>query len=291
MMPSLFDVILPVFASIALGFIWVKARQPFDTATLSALVANLGAPALLLSSLSRADIAPAALGQTLAAGALALAALAALGALALKLLRWPVRPFLPALMMPNTGNMGLPIVAVAFGPEGAVYGIAISTLVQIGHFTVGMWLASGQRSLRPLFATPALYAMLLALALVGTGTRLPPWLADLLRLIAGIAVPLMLLLMGASLTRFRVQALARSLVLAVLRLGLGVTVGLAVAWALRLDPVAGGTLVIQCAMPVAVFSYLFALKYAGPAEEVAAAIALSTALSLATLPLLLAVAR
>jgi predicted permease len=68
-------------------------------------------------------------------------------------------------------------------------------------------------------------------------------------------------------------------------LGFGVAVG--VAWALDLDRLTAGVLVLQSAMPVAVFNYLFAQIYKRAPEEVAGAVVLSTILSFASLPLLL----
>ena len=48
-----------------------------------------------------------------------------------------------------------------------------------------------------------------------------------------------------------------------------------------------GALIIQCAMPVAVFSYLFAVRYGGPSDVVAGGILISTLLALAALPVIL----
>ncbi len=43
------------------------------------------------------------------ATALAVLAFALLGLVALRLLRMPVRRYLPSIMLPNSGNMGIPI--------------------------------------------------------------------------------------------------------------------------------------------------------------------------------------
>ena len=48
-----------------------------------------------------------------------------------------------------------------------------------------------------------------------------------------------------------------------------------------------GVLIIQSAMPVAVFNYLFAQRYKRAPEEVAGMVAISTAISFITLPALL----
>ena len=72
-----------------------------------------------------------------------------------------------------------------------------------------------------------------------------------------------------------------------LRLGLGFAVGLGVASTFRLDGTARGVLILQSAMPTAVFNYLFAQRYATRPEEVAGAVTVSTLLTLAVMPLVL----
>lgn len=70
------------------------------------------------------------------------------------------------------------------------------------------------------------------------------------------------------------------------RLAMGALGGWLVALLFGLDGAALGVLVIQSAMPVAVFNYLFARLYGEQPEEVAGLVLVSTALSYLTLPLL-----
>ena len=44
--------------------------------------------------------------------------------------------FLPALMFPNVGNMGLPLCLFAFGERGLALGIAFFTVAAAVQFTV-----------------------------------------------------------------------------------------------------------------------------------------------------------
>jgi len=85
-----------------------------------------------------------------------------------------------------------------------------------------------------------------------------------------------------------VASLGRSTALAALRLVAGALVGWAVAEAFALGPVASAVVILQSAMPVAVSSYLFARMYDREPEEVAGMVLVSTLLSFAMLPLLLA---
>ena len=71
------------------------------------------------------------------------------------------------------------------------------------------------------------------------------------------------------------------------RLAMGVAVGFAIADLFDLGGAARAIVIIQSAMPVAVSSYLFAVKFDRKSEEVAGMVVVSTALSFVTLPFLL----
>ena len=46
---------------------------------------------------------------------------------------------LPPLILPNTGNMGLPICLFAYGSQGLGVSAAISSLIILFHFTLGIF--------------------------------------------------------------------------------------------------------------------------------------------------------
>jgi hypothetical protein len=97
----------------------------------------------------------------------------------------------------------------------------------------------------------------------------------------------MLITLGVSLAQLELTGLPRSFALSVLRLGMGFAVGVTLASLLGLEGTARGVLIIECAMPVAVFNFLYASIYNNRPAEVAGVIVVSTALSFLTLPALL----
>jgi len=97
----------------------------------------------------------------------------------------------------------------------------------------------------------------------------------------------MLLSLGVTLATLKVISLKRSLLLALLRVGMGFGVSLALAYAFRMSPEARGVFVLQCSMPVAVFNYMLAERYNTSPQENAELLMTSTLLSLVTLPLIL----
>lgn len=247
----------------------------------------MGTPCLVFSALTSLQMDLGALGEMVAAAGLCFAGFAAVGMIALKLMGLPFHSYLPTVMFPNTGNMGLPLALFAFGQEGLALAVVVFAVSASLQFTVGVGIAAGHANWQRLLRMPLLYAVALAIAAIYSGFAVPGWIANTTELLGGLVIPLMLLTLGVSLSKLRVTSLGRSAILSLLRLVPGGLIGLGVGAALGLPPMAQGVLAIQCAMPVAVFSYLFAQLYRREPEEVAGAVVLSTLISFLTLPLLL----
>lgn len=290
MLSQLFAIIAPVFVCAVIGYVWARRKLPFDTAFTTILVSNVAFPCLIVSTLAKLDISPTAFSQMALAGAVTLVATGAVASATLWLARQPQSVYLPSLVFGNTGNVGLPLCLFAFGEEGLALGIIFFTVFLLFQFTAGIWVASGQASARVLLRTPLVWACLLGIALQLAGVKLPQWVDNTIGLIGNLAIPLMLLTLGISLGQFRVAAIGRGLAMSVGRLAIGLAVGLGVVWGLGLDGPARGVLILESTMPVAVLNYLFAARYDTRPEEVAGLVLVSTAISFATLPLLLQLA-
>ena len=287
MIYELIAIIAPVFVCAAIGFGWSRLGRPYDAEFVTALVTNIGAPCLVFSTLSSVEIDVEAFGAMAGVAALTLAATAAAGIVVLRVAGLSMRTFLPSLMFPNVGNMGLPLCLLAFGETGLVLAIAYFTVCSVGQMTLGAGMAAGATSVREVMRVPVIYAVLLALPFMIWNADPPDWLANTTRLLGGILIPLMLISLGISLAKLRVRSLKRSLALSLARLVFGFAVGVGVAEAFGLEGIARGVVILQSTMPTAVFNYLFSLRYGREHEEVAGIVMISTTLSFATLPLLL----
>jgi predicted permease len=198
-----------------------------------------------------------------------------------------VSTYLPSLVFANNGNMGLPLCLFAFGEQGLALAIAFFVVGAVLMFTVGVGLAAGEVSPRMLLRTPLLWAVGIALALLAFSVELPRWISNTVHLAGAFTIPLMLITLGVSLAHLKVSSLKTSLIFSVLRLGMGFSVGWSVALALGLEGVALGVVVIESALPVAVFNYLWAVRYNNHPEEVAGMVLLSTTLAFFALPFML----
>jgi malate permease and related proteins len=284
---QLSGIVVPVFVCVAFGVLWAKVGTPFDTGLITSLVYNIGVPCLILATFQKVHLSPAAMAEVALATLACYASFTLAAFLLIRAMRLELASYLPALMFPLTGSMGLPVSYFAFGDEGLALAIVYFTFGTIGSFTIGAAIAEGKASFRGLLRIPVLYAVAIALVMQLTGVRLPEWIFNTANLLGGMVIPAQLVALGFSLLELKTGGLARSVFLGVFRLSMGVAVGFAIAGLFDLSGAARAIVVIQSAMPVAVSSYLFAVKFNRKSEEVAGMVVASTAFSFVTLPFLL----
>jgi hypothetical protein len=221
------------------------------------------------------------------ASAAAFAATGVIGAIVLRAFRLPITSFLPPVMFPNAGNMGLPVCLFAFGEEGLALGICFYAVATFIQFSVGVSIWRGRLSAVDLLQTPLTWSVVLAVIVMATGAPVPEFVLRSTDLLGGFTIPLMQLSLGVSLASLRLGALRRTTGVALLRLALGLAVGTSVAALFELEGVARGVLILDCSMPVAVLNHLLARRYQRDPDDVASIVVISTLISLATLPLIL----
>jgi predicted permease len=288
-MEAVFAAVVPVMLTILLGYGMARAGRPVQGELIRFLVVQIGSPTLIFTALLSTDLAGGMLLSLVSASVAALAIFGAVGWLLLKLLGWPARSFLPALMFSNSGNLGLPLALYAYGPAGLGYAAVINTINLVGNFTVGQSIAVGRTDLRGIARSPSVYAAAIGLLFASLHLHLPVWLKNTLQMPAQMTIPLLLLMLGTSLATIRITALGRTLTLAALRIGMGAAVGVALAAAFHLSGVPRSVLILQLAMPAAVYNYLFALAGKTDPQGVASVVVASTLMAAVAIPVLLAV--
>ena len=289
MLLKIFSVIAPVFICAGIGFAWGRMGRPFDTRMVGALALNLGMPCLAFSALTKLKVSPEAFAEMAGAYALVLACFLVVGLICITVMKLPAHTYLPVFTSSNTGNMGLPLCLFAFGPEGLALGICIFVLSSLFSFTVGWSIYAGRVAADVFYNNPLIYAVAVALVFMTTGTEPPVWLANTTRLMGGLAIPLMLISLGVAISNMRAAGAGRIIVVCVIKLCAGFSVGYGIATLLGFEGAARGVLIIEAAMPVAVHNYMFAQRFNRNTADTASVILISTVMSLATLPFLMLV--
>ena len=283
----LMPVMLPVLLCALLGWLWLRFDQPFDQEFVRRLVMWVGAPALIVATLGRIEMSPQLLGSVLLAALVLLAINAVFAALFCRLAGFALRDFLIPLVFGNFGNMGLPICLFAFGDEGLALALGIFLATTLCHFSFGVAVLNGRAAVKAVGQSPVIYAGLLAACMVFFGWELPETAANTLGLLGNLSIPLMLITLGVSLGSLRVAVAGRALLLGVVRLLLGLGAGFATVYCLELDGTLRKVVLLQSAMPAAVFNYLLAMQYRREPAIVAGLVVSSTLISFVSIPVLL----
>ena len=288
MILELLSVVAPVFVVALVGLAWARSGTRFDEESISRLVLNVGIPCLVFRTLTSLDVPPAELARMagLAAGVMSMFAIG--GFAVLKVMNLPAHTYLGPLIFANSGNIGLPICLFAFGDAGLALGMAYFAVSSTCHVVLGGPLFAGSFSLRPFFRSPLTWAVIVTVGVVASGVIVPIWIARTTTVLGDIAIPLMLLTLGVSLSKMHPESLGRSAILSLVRLGLGVSASLLLTTLLGIEGLPRKVLVLQASMPVGVLNYLFAQRYARTPEQVASLVLLSTLISIVSIPTLLA---
>jgi predicted permease len=288
--------ILPIMLISAVGYILGKKLQ-IDSRSVGRISFYFFSPVLVFSLLIHSKL-PAgeivktgtlAIGVMLASGLLTLA-----GGLMLKLQRQTLVSTLITAMFANNGNYGLPLIAFAFGQDALAHSSIYFVFSSLLTNTLGVLIASlGHLDLKQailgMFRIPTLYAVALAAVINVTGASLPLPADRTVTLVAGAAVPVMILLLGLELTQMRWTSNLSALGLSTsMRLLAGPLLGLFFTSLLGITGTGRQAGIMEASMSSAVANTNLAGEYKLDTSLVAATILVSTLLSPLTLtPLIL----
>lgn len=208
-----------------------------------------------------------------------------------------LRTFVFVTGLYNYGYMAIPMVEKLFGPKtlGVLFthNLGVEIAFWIGFSLIMSPKAHGRAEAwwRKTLNAPVL-AILLSLALnASTGdTPLPAWIGGAVRMLGAAAIPIALLLTGATLADFMAELRnahsgAAVLTLAsVLRLGVLPLGFLAMARFLPVSDELKRVLVVQAAMPCAMLPIVLAKHYGGNAGMAVQIVFVTTLLALLTIP-------
>lgn len=292
MLAALLQVILPVVVVALVGMLLAR-KFVLDADTIGKINLYGLTPPLAFDSLMKTEITISE-GLLLGGGMLLVTAIAAVVAwlATLRAARSTQRGVVGAVILGNNGNFGLPIALLALGQVGLDQAMILFLFSLVVMFTVGpVLMGSGggiMSGLKNFAKLPVTWAMLLAAILRLLDWQLPIGVARGIELLAGAAVPMVLLALGVQLTQSRRLHLTRAVLTAVaLRVVAVPLIAVGVAWLLRMDAMSTSSLVLAGAMPTAVNAFMLAREYGSDPETAASSVALSTLLSVGTLALVI----
>lgn len=287
MLMQMIDVLGPIAIITAIGYLMGRSSAGLETRSLSNLTLMVATPALIFHTLTSLHIQPETLQLMSGAAFLCIAVAGAFGFLALLAAGGPIRSFLPPLALPNSGNLGLPLVLLAFGAEGLQLGIAYFFVVALVQHSLGLSIYAGKMKLSVMLRQPLIYSVIAVLVVTWTDVQVPNIIMTTTEMLGSMMIPAMLILLGASLATLQIADLRPAVLMAFGRLTIGIVSAAIVIWLLEFDGIVAGTVFLMATMPTAIVNYIYAERYQHDARKVAGSVVASTLLTFLCLPALL----
>ena len=284
---KIFEVLFPVFFVIGIGYYLGKKNPKIDTSFITNFAANIGTPAMIIFAVTSTGITFDIFKEYFWYYLIAIISFAIVGIPTLYFLKTKdIIRELPPLILPNTGNMGVPICLFAYGTEGLGVSAAITSLIILFHFTVGVFLADRKFNLNVILKNPPFYSIIFSALILYYSISLPTVVINTTEWLMYATIFLILMSLGIALTRLKVFSFNKALISSFTRMFIGPLIGLGLIWMFNLKGFAAGVLLIQCSMPSAVLNYLVGSIYSPKkvVDSVASTIVVSTIMSFITIP-------
>ncbi len=285
--------VLPVFLVAGAGYVLARAVR-LEGRSLGRVVFYLGSPSLVFRSLYNMEISSALLQQQLM---LVVGVYLVTGVLGWIIGADQERRRRSALTISsaisNNGNMGLPITLFALGDAGLAIATVYYAISALLTNTFGVLVASSGsaplgKAIGQSLRAPVIYATIVGLLLNRFAVPLPDSLYRAVDLMAGAAIPMMLVLLGVQLSvtpfNHEQRVVWRSLIV---RLGVSPLAALALCLLLGIGGLERQVMILQAAMPTAVVATVLATEFGAAPRLVAAAVLVSTLASMVTISVVL----
>ena len=284
---KLFEVLFPVFFIVGIGYFLGKKSPNIDTNFITNYSANFGTPALIIFGVMSSGVTYSMFADYFVYWLIAMFIFGIVGVIFLILMKKDYVRELPPFILPNTGNMGIPICLFAYGVSGMGIAAAISAVIVLLHFTLNIFLASKKFDVLIIIKSPSFYAILITVAFLYFEIDAPTFVLNTVMLLGYAMIVLILMSLGMALTQLKVFSLKNSIISSIGRVIIGPIIGFILIKIFNLSGFAAGVLLIQSSMPSAILTYLIASMYSPKeiADSIASTVVVSTLMSIITVPI------
>ena len=287
MLLRIIAIIFPVFAIIAAGYFYARRKQP-DMAFANQLNMDIFVPALVFAALANKSFNPGEYWPLAVGAAVVVIGSGLMAWPVARLMKVPANTFVPPMMFSNTGNMGIPLLVLAFGEAALPAAVMIFLVENLLHYALGTWMLDHHAKWWNLWRVPVILASLGGLVVSISGVVLWPPLLMAVKMLGDVCIPLLLFSLGVRLSTSSAQDWRLGITGAVFCPLSGMLLAFAAGALLELSIEQRGMLLVMGALPPAVLNYVFAEKYGQDPAKVASIVVIGNVASLAFVPLALA---
>ncbi len=287
---------------IAVGFFCYKKELLTEAGvkSMSAILLNVVTPCMLINAYQQDFNTELAVKFLTAAGAAVLLHLIMI-ALVLLVFKRQENPMVKKVntflaIYSNCGFMGLPLLNAALGDEGVFLGSAYLAVFSLMYWTQGVYVFSGDKRdmiSKKAVLNPGVLGVLIGLVFFFGRIKLPGVIGTTVSGIAALNTPVAMFVIGSFLAKTKVKSALKNpnvWLVTVLRLLVLPLISLGVLFALTktgiADPLAAMAVLLQVSAPCATVGSLFAVKFGYDPTYASEVIAISTLLSMITIPLM-----
>lgn len=301
MISAFVNVILPVFIILVMGFTIGKLFY-IENKTLSTLSLYLLTPCLMFQALYKYEhiftITTLIIFGIITLIVVVTILLVELAGRVLKLNKSTRIVLILALILPNTGNFGLPINEFAYGEQAFLIASMVMVIYQFYTNTIGVFIAASdkeqpKKALISTLKIPLLYVMILALVINYFHVRLPKYIFKPIEMVGLSAIPINLLQVGINLAKIKLirRKIPTILAATVIKLVLLPLLAYFLLLAFGIQGLEFKTTLTQIAMPSAVYSSILSSHYDTDSDLASSIVFVTTLTSLVTLSFLVSILR
>ena len=284
---EILGIMLPIIVIVGLGTLFGNVWK-LDMETANRINLDIFVPALVFSVFSDKSFA---LSQHLSLAGAGLVVVFIAGVIAFlisKSTSYSFRTIAPPMMFHNAGNVGLPLMNLAFGKPGLVTGLVLFLIGSLAHYGLGSVILSRGNALLVVLKQPVIWAAVCALFINTQSITIIESVMLPVHMLGQIAIPLMLFSLGVRLASIDFQEWKIGVFFAVLIPLVGFCTALVLINTFEFTQIQAGSLLLFGALPPAVMNFLFAERFNQHPKTVASIVLFGNLFAIITLPVALA---
>lgn len=282
----IFSTVFPMLFIVAIGYFYAK-KNTINMSVSNHLNIDVFIPALIFSVLSAKSFQLAEIQSLAFAAAIVVIGSGIILYPLCKILNVQVKTFIPPMMFSNSGNLGIPLLVLAFGEQALNAAVILFVVETFLHFSLGVYMIDRQGNPWRVLRMPMIIASIAGFLFSGFSIELPDTVKTPIDMMGMVCIPLMLFSLGVRMNNIDLSSWKIGLWGAILAPLSGIIIALSIQPLLNLSPLHFSYLIVFSALPPALLNYMVAEKYQQQPEQVASIVLIGNISSLVVLPITL----
>ena len=198
-------------------------------------------------------------------------------------------------MFSNVGFMGFPVIQGIYGKEGVIYASILNMILTLFCWTYGIILYSGKKDkdeFKKIFKNPPLISTVLGIIILITSVHIPEVLLNAIKMVGGTTTPLAMILIGSMMAGISLKESIKDKDIyfaSLIRLIVIPIILILLVKIFNIHSVVASSIIIAEAIPPATVTAILAETYDKGRNFAATLIFITTIISIATMPAIIAI--